>query len=202
MALLMAGAFICLSIIPDFPLGKRFYVAHGNSVWSFVYLFLIAGFIKHHLKEIPTARIMMTVVLLVLLIFSCEVIGGYHQGNVYLYWLNYNGLALILSVAVFILVRQLKVPDNGFWNVLVKVAPYTFGVYLIHDHLLIRGWLWSNVSLMSYCDKLYYPFVVIGLCLAIFIVCAMIDAIRKKLFSIFRIDDLIAKVDNLSFTHE
>lgn len=202
MALLVAGAFICLSIIPDFPLGKRFYVAHGNSVWSFVYLFLIAGFIKHHLKDIPTARLLMTVVLMVLLIFSCEVIGGYHQGNVHLYWLNYNGLALILSVAVFILVRQLKVPDNGLWNVLVKVAPYTFGVYLIHDHLLIRGWLWSYISLTSYCDKLYYPIIVIGLCLAIFGVCAMIDAIRKKLFSIFRIDGLIAKVDNLSFTHE
>ena len=198
MALLIGGAFICLSVIPDFPLGKRFYVAHGNSVWSFVYLFLIAGFIRHHLKEIPITRILMIVILLVLLIFSCEVIGGYHQGNVRLYWLNYNGLALILSVSVFTLIRQLKVPDNGFWNVLVKVAPYSFGVYLIHDHLLIRDWLWSNVSLTSYCDKLSYPIIVIGLCLVIYIVCTMIDATRKKLFSFLRIDDLIAKVDRWS----
>ena len=48
--LLIGGAFVCLSIIPDFPLGKRFYVAHGNSVWSFAYLFLVAGFIKHHVS--------------------------------------------------------------------------------------------------------------------------------------------------------
>lgn len=199
LALLMAGAFICLSILPDFPFGKRYYVAHGNSIWSFMYLFLIAGFIKHHLNEIQFSRLMMAVVLLVLLIFSCEVIGGYYQGNLHLYWLNYNGLALILSVAVFILVRQLKIPDNGFWDALVKVAPYTFGVYLIHDHLLIRDWLWSNVSLTSYSDKLSYPIIVIGLCLAIFMVCAMIDAIRKKMFSILCIDDLIAKVDRLKF---
>ena len=202
LALLVGGAFICLTIIPDFPFGKRYYVAHGNSVWSFAYLFLIAGFIKHHLKENPISRIMMTIILLVLLILSCEVIGGYHQGNVHLYWLNYNGLALILSVAVFILVRQLKVPDNGFWNILVKVAPYSFGVYLIHDHLLIRDWLWSNVSLTTYCDQLLYPIIVIGLCLVIYMVCTIIDAVRKKLFSILRIDDLIAKVDQWSFTHE
>ena len=202
LVLLIGGAILCLSIIPDFPLGKRFYVAHGNSVWSFAYLFLIAGFIKHHLKENPIPRIMMTIILLVLLILSCEVIGGYRQGNVHLYWLNYNGLALILSVAVFILVRQLKVPDNGFWNILVKVAPYSFGVYLIHDHLLIRDWLWSNVSLTTYCDQLLYSIIVIGLCLVIYMVCTIIDAVRKKLFSILRIDDLIAKADRWSFTHE
>ena len=202
LALLIAGAFICLAIIPDFPYGKRYYVAHGNSVWSFAYLFLITGFIKHHIKEIPIPRIMMTIILLILLILSCEVIGGYYQGNIHLYWLNYNGLALILSVAVFILVRQLKVPDNRLWNILVKVAPYSFGVYLIHDHLLVRDWLWSNVSLASYCDQLLYLIIIISLCLVIYIVCTMIDAVRKKLFSILRIDDLIAKVDRLSFIPE
>ena len=30
--LLIALGFICLSLIPDFPLGKRYHVAHGNSV--------------------------------------------------------------------------------------------------------------------------------------------------------------------------
>ena len=46
--LLIGGAFICLALIPDFPLAKRFHVAHGNSVWSFAYLFLVAGYIKHY----------------------------------------------------------------------------------------------------------------------------------------------------------
>ena len=199
LVLLIGGAILCLSIIPDFPLGKRFYVAHGNSVWSFAYLFMIAGFIKHHLKDIPTARLIQAVALLVLLIFSCEIIGGYHEGIIHRYWLNYNGLVLILSVAVFVLVRQLKVPNNGFWGVLVKAAPYTFGVYLIHDHLLVREWLWNTLYLPSFCEELTYPFIVIGLCLVIFIVCVTIEAVRKKLFAVFGIDSLIRKVDKWTF---
>ena len=199
LALLIGGAFICLTIIPDFPLGKQFYVAHGNSVWSFAYLFLIAGFIKHHFNRIRMTRIISAVVLLVLLVFLCEVIGGYYNGNVHLYWLNYNGVVLLLSVAVFISVRQLSVPDNGLWDVLVKAAPYTFGVYLIHDHLLVRDWLWSNASLTSYCDKWFFPLIIIGLCILVFVMCAIIDAVRKKLFSILRVDLLISKVDKLSF---
>lgn len=192
---LMSGAILCLSIIPDFPMGKRFYVAHGNSVWSFAYLFMIAGFIKHHLKKVPMGRLSMIVLLLTLLILVCEVVGGYYNGSISLYWLNYNGLVLILSVAVFVLVRQLQISESGFWNILVKAAPYTFGVYLIHDHLLVREWLWNMVSLSSYCDKCLYLFIVIGICLVIFVACAVIDAVRKKLFVLIGIDKSIAKVD-------
>ena len=134
-----------------------------------------------------------------LLIFSCEVIGGYDNGIIHLYWLNYNGLVLILSVAVFLYVRQLKVSDSGFWNVLIKAAPYTFGVYLIHDHLLVREWLWSSVSLHSYCDKALFPIIVVGLCAVIFIFCSMIEAARKKIFSFLKIDNMISKTDRWSF---
>ena len=137
--------------------------------------------------------------MLTLLVFSCEVVGGYDNGFVHLYWLNYNGLVLILSVAVFIFVRQLKVPDSGFWNVFVKAAPYTFGVYLIHDHLLVREWLWSSASLHSYCDKAFYPIIVVGLCAIVFVVCSMIEVVRKKIFSLLRINNLISKTDRWSF---
>lgn len=196
--LLIGGAFICLSIIPDFPMGKRYYVAHGNSVWSFAYLFLVAGFIKHHVKRQSMTRLLSMVVFVTILLFACEVFEGYKQNSIHLFWLNYNSLPFILSVLVFMLVRQMAVPENWFWNLLVKAAPYTFGVYLIHDHLLVRDWLWTTLSLRSQCDTLVFPLIVIGLCLAIFAICACIDAIRKRLFTVFKIDNLIAKVDKWS----
>lgn len=197
--LLVAGAFLCMSVVPDFPLAKRYHVAHGNSVWSFTYLFFVAGFIKFHLKRLSMTGILLSMFFLMLIVFSCEVVGGYDNGFIYLYWLNYNGLVMILSVAVFIFVRQLKVSDSGFWNVLIKAAPYTFGVYLIHDHLLVREWLWSSVSLHSYCDKPLFPIIVVGLCSVIFIFCSMIEAARKKIYSLLKIDNMISKTDRWSF---
>ena len=196
--LLIGGAFLCLSIIPDFPLGKRYYVAHGNSIWSFAYLFFVAGFIKHHVKKQSITRLLTLICLVTILILVCEVIAGYQQGFLHLFWMNYNSLPFVLSVLVFILIRQMTVPSNWFWNLFVRVAPYTFGVYLIHDHLLMRDWLWTTVSLANQCDKLTFPLIVTGLCLAIFAICAFIDAIRKHLFSLCKLDDLIAKVDRFS----
>ena len=197
--LLIGGAFMCLAIIPDFPLGKRFHVTHGNSVWSFAYLFLVAGFIKHHLKKLPMTWTLVSALFVTLLTMGCEVFLGYHDNAVSLLWFNYNGLPFILSVLVFIMIRQMQISESGFWKVLVKLAPYTFGVYLIHDHLMVRGWLWSSVSLTSFCDQWIYPIIVVGLCCLIFVVAALIDGIRKKLFAILRIDDLISKADRWSF---
>lgn len=198
MGMLLGGAFICLAIIPDFPLGKRFHVAHGNSVWSFAYLFLIAGFIRHHLREISKGWLFMAIVSVIILIMVCEFYFGYHYGYVSLFWFNYNGLPFILSVLVFVLVKQIHVPDLGFWNVLVKLAPYSFGVYLIHDQLIVRGWLWSHVPVVSFCDQWIYPIVVLGICMLIFLSCALVDSIRKKMFAILGINKLIAKTDNWS----
>lgn len=201
LALLIGGAFICLSILPDFPLGKRFHVAHGNSVWSFAYLFLVAGFIKHHMKELPSVKLIVSIIFVTLIILGLELFFGIQDGSVHLYWFNYNGIPFILSVLVFIFVKQLPIPKMGIWDMLIKVAPYTFGVYLIHDHLIVRDWLWNTIPLQTYCDKIVYPFVIVGLCLAIFAIGALVDAVRKKLFDFLKIDDLIAKVDSLSFTH-
>ncbi|MCR4602491.1 MAG: acyltransferase [Prevotella sp.] len=192
--LLIGGAFICLSIVPDFPLGKRFYVAHGNSVWFFAYLFLVAGFIKHHLNKISAAKLLLSIISLVLLTFVCEVLLGHKNGNLFLYWLNYNSLPFLLSVLVFVLFKQMQVPESRIWNMLIKAAPYTFGVYLIHDHLLVREWLWSALALPTCHDSLLI-FVVLGACVLIFVLCVFVDAVRKKLFALLRIDDTIAKLD-------
>lgn len=193
--LLIGGAFMCLALVPDFPLAKRYHVAHGNSVWSFAYLFLVAGFVKHHLHRIPKNHLLITVLLITLLIIGEELYSGYNNGNLHLYWLDYNSLPFVLTIIVFLYVRQVKIPERGYWNVFIKAAPYTFGVYLIHDHLLVRDSLWSLVSLTSYCDKYYFPLIIIGLCVILFIVCSMIDALRMKIFALFKIGDFIAKVD-------
>ncbi len=198
-ALLIGMGFMVLSVIPDFPLGKRFSISHGNSVWSFVYLFFIAGFIRFHLKRFSMGRLLMTVVGLILLTMASEMILGKRDGASHLFWFNYNGILLFLSVAVFILIRQLQIPETWIWNLMVNVAPYTFGVYLIHDHLLVRDWLWKTLSMTSYANQWTYALIVIAVCLSIFTVCLLIDSVRKKLFTIFRIDNILVRLDRWSY---
>ena len=145
------------------------------------------------------AWLMTAALFVTLLTLGCEIFFGYQNDSIYLFWFNYNGIPFVLSVIVFIIIRQMQMTESGIWKIFVKLAPYTFGVYLIHDHLMMRGWLWNTVSLTSMCDQWTYPIVVVGLCCLIFIVAAFIEGIRKKLFTFLKIDDLISKVDRWSF---
>lgn len=193
--LLIGGAFICLAIIPDFPLAKRFHVAHGNSVWSFAYLFFIAGFVRHHLKRIPMSKLLVSFIIVTLITMAVEIYYGSTNGALYLCWLDYNGLPFVLSVIVFVMIKQTQFSNNWLVNILVKAAPYTFGVYLIHDHLMMRDWLWTKAGLSSFCNQWAYPLVVIGLCVLIFLIGVLVDSFRKRLFDLLKVNTYMTKLD-------
>ena len=197
--LLIGGAFLCLALVPDFPFGKRFHVAHGNSLWSFAYLFMIAGFIRHHLKRVSMGKLVTVIVLVVLLTMAGEFLLGRENDGVHLYWFNYNALPFVLSVLVFVFFRQLQIPETGIWRMMVSVAPYTFGVYLVHDQLMMREWLWKTLTLPTWCNEWLFPLVIVGLCLMIFVVGVLIDFCRKQLFTLCRIDSTVLKLDRWSF---
>lgn len=197
--LLIGMGIICLSIIPDFPLGKRFYVAHGNSLLSFIYLYFIAGFIRLHIKGISSRRLIFLIGMITIINLIWSFINGISDGNGHIYWFNYNAIPFLLSVSLFICIRQITLPENKFVTIFVKIAPYTFAVYLIHDHLLIRYYLWNVLPIKDYCYSIAFPILSLLICVVIFIICIGIDYCRQMLFKILKIDNLLTKTDNYSW---
>ncbi|MCR5158734.1 MAG: acyltransferase [Prevotella sp.] len=196
--LLIVGALLCLSITPDFPLGKRFSVHHGNSVWSFAYLYIVAGFIKHHLPPLPARKLLWAAAIVALLVLGCELWQGKKEDGVHLLWLDYNGLPFVLSVIIFVLVKQWRTGDGTLSTRLARMAPYTFGVYLIHDHLMIRQWLWTTIDFSSFYGRLLFLPVVAGCCMGIFFVCVVIDVCRQRLFGLLKLNEAMKKLDKWS----
>lgn len=66
-----------------------------------------------------------------------------------------------------------------------KLAPYTLGVYLIHEHPVIREILWSTM-------RDWWPTLNVGIVLlvslAVFLFCVLIDWIRQYAFRFLRIE--------------
>lgn len=53
---------------------------------------------------------------------------------------NYNHLfCLAASVSLFYACKHWQLPDGKISCFVGKVAPYTFGVYLLHEHILVRN---------------------------------------------------------------
>ncbi len=58
--------------------------------------------------------------------------------------LHYNHVfCLFASVALFYAFVHWKPRENGVSRCIVKAAPYTFGVYLLHEHVLV-GYNWTK----------------------------------------------------------
>ena len=59
-------------------------------------------------------------------------------------------LAFLASVALFYFFCHLKIKSGGFSRFLCRIAPYTLGVYLWHEHVAVRyewpGWIYAVVG--------------------------------------------------------
>lgn len=191
--LLIVYGFICLSLFHDFPLGKRYHVAHGNSVLFFCYLFFVSGYIRRFVSIESSKNIVASIII----VFMVFLIWTLCEGRYHLFWFDYNSMPFVFSVLIFVLFTKIKLQSFRFARILAKIAPYTFAVYLIHDHLLVRDLLWTNLHLQVFCNKAYFSIILIGVCGSVFTVGICLDWVRKALFNMCDVDKLIMRIDTL-----
>lgn len=98
---------------------------------------------------------------------------------------NYNHiLTLLASAAFFCLFCHIKIKDGVFSRFVCRIAPYTLGVYLWHEHIAIRyewqEWLYAvlgkpNGSIML----VLYTMLAVWL---VFVIGILLDVLRSLLF--------------------
>lgn len=90
---------------------------------------------------------------------------------------------VLIAITFFIYVSFWK--DN-YYPWINKIAATTFGIYLISDNNNVREYLWNNLLHMhTIINKNYAVIYVIVASLVVFIVCSLLETLRKKLFSKF-----------------
>ncbi|WP_294149209.1 acyltransferase [uncultured Selenomonas sp.] len=90
-----------------------------------------------------------------------------------------NPVTLLLAIGLFFFFERRR--DIGTIPWINKIAATMFGVYLIHDHPIIRSWIWQHV--FGNQDRAAAPdLAAIGLAevAAVFLVCSAIDALRIR----------------------
>ena len=98
------------------------------------------------------------------------------------------------AICLLLLFSNIKIHNRRFKDFLKCVGKLSFGVYLIHTHLLI----WSTIMkdrFVSFAKMPVYQMVpcIIGTVIGIFVICIMIEAVRNKLFDLLRIRERVLK---------
>ena len=121
------------------------------------------------------------------------------------YWLNntpfefytvfYSDFTFVMSVLLFMWAKYTTFTASVLTKLLFFAAPYTFGVYLIHDNKGMREWLWNGLfDIPDYSTSGYFVFYILGISVFIFFVCVCVDYCRHKLFTVLSVDKLIMKL--------
>lgn len=175
--LLLVGFVICF----QYPLGQYMYTE--QQLLLFLYLYLIGGYIRLHVREMSPSRpaIAAVVVIAVMLAycFGKNKVGGLDSFAIFA--MSNNGLPLILSVCIFLFFRNIRIHGRvGQW--INAIAPLSLAVYLIHSHPLLTQWLWDFVvAHVDTTPTAMLPLSCLGVSLVIFVACMLVDSVRHAI---------------------
>lgn len=95
-------------------------------------------------------------------------------------WYQYNSLPVYLSTTLaFAVFLNLRIRKEKLGYLITWIAPATLGVYLIHDHANLSPWLWKELNLPPKMDSPVFGLMLLGCTIAIFLVCILLDKLRK-----------------------
>lgn len=107
----------------------------------------------------------------------------------------------ILLAGVFLLIAFSKIKVAKIPQKLISFfAPLSFSVYLIHVHKYIWKYVMKD-RFVQYAEFGVFKMVVYVLlsALAIYLICSLIDFVRDRLFKLFRVRELLVKIENKIF---
>lgn len=151
--LIFTGIFL-FSIWPSvfWNKGLSYELQSGYSVIWFVFLYIMAAYVSRYYKpdykiRVHARRYILTASLVAILTLSLSytyyktginIIESF-RGSLF----RYNSTTtLFASLALFILFLNIRITNVRINNLIKFFAPLTLGVYLIHEHPMLRGWFW------------------------------------------------------------
>lgn len=194
-SLLFINLILCFQV----PYGKIF--GDFASIPWFTFLYLTGGYIRmysipHFLKANALLfTILLTFCFALLVLAYNYLIDNQDITELSLKSSAYNGPIYFLSILFFLIFVESSSFKGWISKILLRVAPYTLGCYLIHDNNIIRSLLWEYIFEKN---QIIFSNYIILHCLSIsiliFFICILIDCMREKLFVLLRINFLNDKL--------
>lgn len=198
--LLIITLFLLTSVWHDLiPASDPLFINNGYSFFWFIVLYLISAYIKKYdfsLKKPACVYFVCCVAMFLSSMILHAIVNGHTLLENYLpvdHFGKYcSVLNVISSISLFCFFRKTRIKHGDIFS---RIAPYIFGVYLIHDNIHLRDFIWINLFKLSNNDTHIIPHAVIAV-LCTFVICLLFDYLRSIIFSLLFREGLWTKIDN------
>lgn len=194
-----------LFVIPMFLFdGKSTYIS-GNifgELFISIYIYAIGGYIKLYgikvLSECKELKLILILIAIYILLFNIIILVNYEGLNYYYFTNMDNPIIIIMSILYFYIFRKIKMKNNIFINCLSSI---TLGVYLVHEHPIMKKVLWLNWFNSTDSNLSRYVILFILAELTIYAITIVIEIIRKNilekpLFDTKFVNKICSKIDS------
>jgi surface polysaccharide O-acyltransferase-like enzyme len=197
---LLVILLVIFSKIPQmlFPLGIGFDDDGYGIIWM-ICLFVVAGYIKLYvpingkwIKKLGWYLFASFLTFISYFVISFIYLRYGKLDNFTDIFYHYNSpTTIVASIALFLVFINLGQKNAGenkkthkfIEKMILYIASLTFGIYLIHEHILLRG-LWITLwKVPEAFEHWYFMIHYLLVIIAVFIICGSIEAIRKFVFS-------------------
>ena len=196
--LLVLSLFSVVSLNRD-----TFSLLDGYSVIWFVFVYLTGAVIKKYgLDKVVSKKAWLIIVLSAFVItwlskvvlFFSDVSFLHNSGIL----VNYvSPTIIVMAIGLLCLFSNIKIPPSCH-KTISFVATSAFSVYLIHDNVLVRNHLITKVhTVVGGFNPVLLALSIIGIVLAIFVFCILIDKIRIWLFNILKINKFSVYIESV-----
>ena len=173
---------------------------NGESFIWFAFLYLVAGYIRLYFNKKVNKKICISITLLVPIIIvllrflSMKII----DKNLERLFDFSNILNFVSLISLFLCFKDIQIKNEKINNIIGKIAPLTFGIYLIHDNAYFKPFLWVNLLKVSdFANSKYLILHFVISVILVFVVCAFVEFLRTKIWNLCSKSKISKKVDNL-----
>jgi len=171
-ALLIVTLLLVLIQVPISAIVTIKYLSH---VLWFATIYMMAAYLRLHYDHFKSNPFW---ILAALCTYSTITIVLHGIKN-YSLFEDYSGICFSFAFLIFILFKRINIGNIKWINV---VAQGTLGVYLIHDNLSVRAWIWNDfLRCPIHGESNLYPLFALLAVVAVFVACTAVDLARKYL---------------------
>ncbi|MCR4688220.1 MAG: acyltransferase [Saccharofermentans sp.] len=168
--------FTIWCLIPTFTL----MAFESNYLWYFVFLYCLAAYIRKYglFNNLSASKLLLIALGVYILTFAFRLLCRLAFDGITPILLYETQSLSMLAVGTSLFLAFLKL-DIKYSKVINLISSATFGVYLIHDHMSLREYLWKGLLRnSSYAESnMLIPFAILAIA-GVYIVCTMIELIR------------------------
>ena len=169
---------------------------NGASLIWFIYLYLVAGYIRLYYKEKFNKNVYLWVAILITIIVAIiRYVSIKYLGKEMTRLITFNNIfAFVGTICIFIFFKNVKIQNTVCNKIIGAIAPLTLGVYLIHENPYINNSIWNLLYTYRFSNSQYLILHFTISIILVFITCAIIEFIRVKLFTILENISLVKKL--------